>query len=527
MWATSQPMKAATTIAIPPIVGVPCLTMWCSGPWSSLPRIGWPVPARAEERDQEPGAEQRHERRPTAPAIMTAITADLVRCASEQLAARTTPVVEGRRRGRRSSAWSRDPCRRSTTTSPGRASPIASAIAARRSGSTTTVPRSRLVDAADDGVDDRQRVLVTRVVGRDDDTVGEPAPRRRPSAAACRGRGRRRSRTRRSPRPARRPRAPRRAPRPARRACGRSRRSTRERCSPGAVTSSNRPGHRASRRRGRRRRRRGRCRARRPSVSAASEFSTLNAPPSGTTTSRPRHANACRSAVTSRSSASASRVRHRSSISAASSSSRPYGSSMLVTPTPAQLGREQAGLGPEVGLDRPVQVEVVAAEVGEHGDVELGAGDAVQGEGVRRDLHHDRPTPSSTERRRGSRCSSGASGVVRTPRQRARSRRSIARRRAGSRRQVGRRRLAVGAGDADRSRSASAGWPCTAAANGPIARRVSRRRPGRRRAAQPWSTSSAAAPAATAAAAKSWPSRCAAAHAREQRTRARPAASRA
>ena len=32
MWATSQPTRAATTIARPPIVGVPCLCMWCSGP---------------------------------------------------------------------------------------------------------------------------------------------------------------------------------------------------------------------------------------------------------------------------------------------------------------------------------------------------------------------------------------------------------------------------------------------------------------------------------------------------------------
>ena len=38
--ATAHPANAATTMAMPPIVGVPCLTMWCSGPWSSLPRIG-------------------------------------------------------------------------------------------------------------------------------------------------------------------------------------------------------------------------------------------------------------------------------------------------------------------------------------------------------------------------------------------------------------------------------------------------------------------------------------------------------
>ena len=43
-WAISQPMNADPTMAIPPIVGVPCFTMWCSGPWSSFPRIGWPCP---------------------------------------------------------------------------------------------------------------------------------------------------------------------------------------------------------------------------------------------------------------------------------------------------------------------------------------------------------------------------------------------------------------------------------------------------------------------------------------------------
>ena len=43
-WATIQPTRAATMMAMPPIVGVPCLAMWCSGPRSSLPRIGWPSP---------------------------------------------------------------------------------------------------------------------------------------------------------------------------------------------------------------------------------------------------------------------------------------------------------------------------------------------------------------------------------------------------------------------------------------------------------------------------------------------------
>ena len=73
-WAAIQPTRAATRMAMPPIVGVPCLAMWCSGPRSSLPRIGWPRPrvrnnvisARVANSDTMPA---------TTPAIMTAITA--------------------------------------------------------------------------------------------------------------------------------------------------------------------------------------------------------------------------------------------------------------------------------------------------------------------------------------------------------------------------------------------------------------------------------------------------------------------
>ena len=75
-WATSQPMNAAATMAMPPIVGVPCLAMWCSGPRSSLPRIGWPRPrvrnaeisARVMNSDRMPAV---------TPAIITAIMARL------------------------------------------------------------------------------------------------------------------------------------------------------------------------------------------------------------------------------------------------------------------------------------------------------------------------------------------------------------------------------------------------------------------------------------------------------------------
>ena len=63
-------------MAMPPIVGVPCLAMWCSGPRSSLPRIGWPRPRvrntviskRVTISDRAPA---------TTPAIITAIMARL------------------------------------------------------------------------------------------------------------------------------------------------------------------------------------------------------------------------------------------------------------------------------------------------------------------------------------------------------------------------------------------------------------------------------------------------------------------
>ena len=47
-------------------------------------------------------------------------------------------------------------------------------------------------------LDDRERFLAPRVVGRDDDVIGAAAQPRRPSAAACPGRGRHRRRRRRS-----------------------------------------------------------------------------------------------------------------------------------------------------------------------------------------------------------------------------------------------------------------------------------------------------------------------------------------
>ena len=109
---------------------------------------------------------------------------------------------------------------------------------------------------------------------------------------------------------------------------------------------------------------------------------------------------------------------------------------------------EQQRLGPEVLLDRAVEVEVVASEVGEHGGVEPGAVDAVQGEGVRRHLHHHRAVALVAHL--------GEAGLQLGRlwgRERARQRADHARRVAGGPQDRGeqhaRRRLAVGAGDAD------------------------------------------------------------------------------
>ena len=126
-------------------------------------------------------------------------------------------------------------------------------------------------------------------------------------------------------------------------------------------------------------------------VSAASAFITLKWPPSGTTTRPPPPPEG--DSVGARPATIVDvgqREAGASSISAASSSSRPYGSSMLVTPRLLCERVEQRRLGPEVGLHRLVQIEMIAAEVGEHGDVERHARHAVQGERVRRDLHHHR-----------------------------------------------------------------------------------------------------------------------------------------
>ena len=86
--AASQPTSAAIRMARPPIVGVPCLAMWCSGPRSSLPRIGWPSP-RVRNAEINARVANSATTPATAPAIMIAIIG------------RGPPARGGRRRGRR------------------------------------------------------------------------------------------------------------------------------------------------------------------------------------------------------------------------------------------------------------------------------------------------------------------------------------------------------------------------------------------------------------------------------------------
>ena len=114
--------------------------------------------------------------------------------------ARLVRVGERHARARRSPGRARGPCRRSARRRRARAAAIA---VANRVAPVDARPRAARARRADLG-DDRQRILAARVVAGEHDDGRRGARPPRPSAGACRGRGRRRSRTR---RPAARPRA--------------------------------------------------------------------------------------------------------------------------------------------------------------------------------------------------------------------------------------------------------------------------------------------------------------------------------
>ena len=136
-------------------------------------------------------------------------------------------------------------------------------------------------------------------------------------------------------------------------------------------------------------------------VAAASVLATLKRPPSGDpTAARPRHVSSWWSAVTTRSAASASEY-GTISIGAASSSSRPWASSTLTTPTAASSGVNRRALARKYSSTVPCRSRWSLPEVGEHGGGEAGAVDAVQRQGVRRHLHHDGAVAARRGRRRG------------------------------------------------------------------------------------------------------------------------------
>ena len=224
---------------MPPIVGVPCLAMWCSGPRSSLPRIGWPRPrvrnseisARVANSDTMP---------PTTPAIMMAI----MRPPSDRTSAGDDAVVERRCTSvadRLRLSW---PLPAMITMSPGSARAIARRIASARSSWTSTRRAIVVGDAGEDLVDDVGGLLGAGVVGGHDHEVGEPCRRAPISGRFWRSRS--------PPAPnttITRPRSPtqrhqrRRSPPRDRQGCGRSRRSRRSAAAAAPpVTRSNRPG---------------------------------------------------------------------------------------------------------------------------------------------------------------------------------------------------------------------------------------------------------------------------------------------
>ena len=131
-------------------------------------------------------------------------------------------------------------------------------------------------------------------------------------------------------------------------------------------------------------------------VAAAMAFITLNVPPSGTddALAAPREGDRRRRDLDVGDVVDAERhhldrrgVDQQASVTVVDVHDPDHGATWL----------EQQRLGPEVLLDGAVQVEVVAAEVGEHGGVEPRPVDAVQGEGVRGDLHHHRSITLVTE----------------------------------------------------------------------------------------------------------------------------------
>ena len=291
-----------------------------------------------------------------------------------------------------------------------------------------------------------------------------------------------------STRPCRWPGGPPSGPRPGRRACGRSRRSRRRagRRRP-ARTGRAPPG----RPRARRPRWRRRCRAALAAVAAARALATLNPPPRRRRTPWPRQVKRAWSGATTTSWASA-REYDSVGMVAASRRSWPWGSSRFTTASSPRSGWNRRALAAKYRASVCVEVEVVAAEVGEHGHGEARRVDAVHGQGVRRHLHRD-GTPALVTEGRQPRLELGRLGRGVGPRERADDAGRPAGRLEHGGEEVRDGRLAVRAGDADdgearrrvrrrrRRRAAPSPPACPPRSPGPRRGRATARRAGPRR----------------------------------------------
>ena len=166
-WATTQPKNAETTMARPPIVGVPCLARWCSGPRSSLPRIGWPLPRLRKNviRYRVPNSETiiAH-----APPIMTAIIgAPAAGLAGDGAVVEVEHLVADGLGAFVTLAGDQHDVAGSRRTK----GDLYGLPAIWFDHNAATVVGG---DPLQSGIDDRQRVLGAWVVGGDDDVIGQP-----------------------------------------------------------------------------------------------------------------------------------------------------------------------------------------------------------------------------------------------------------------------------------------------------------------------------------------------------------------
>ena len=125
---------------------------------------------------------RRRSPRPASAAVQSGVMRPPAARASDGVA-RDLGIVEGQGLAADDLAVSRGPCRRSPARRRRRDRAIAAAIARARS----PISIAPWAQAARIARADRGGILAARIVVGDDDAVGEPLARSRPSAAACRG----------------------------------------------------------------------------------------------------------------------------------------------------------------------------------------------------------------------------------------------------------------------------------------------------------------------------------------------------